>query len=221
MPSPIQDGSVVTDEYNNGTKAITIGNQENRILLVGYGSYQGGGPSGMTYAGQALTKIVEMVGSFSEVCSIWGLLAPPVGTDNLIVSGLGNWSAFGALSLYNAKQSLSMKTGKVGGDSGEVVLNFATEYKNSWIVTAIEAEPVPTMTTPNGVLDWNWEGDVFQHAQGQHVDKASPGNVRLSASLSYGARWNICALEVRGISPEVNVKVNALRPRIFAPGLPR
>lgn len=228
LVGPQLDGSVVSDEYNNGTKSIVIGSNENRLLIVGYGSYQGAGPSGMTYNGVALTKIVEQVGSFNEVCSLWGLVAPDTGTHDLVVSGLGNWSAFGAYSLYNCVQSLPTNFNKTTGDSGGFSLALTTLYKNSWIISAIECEPIPTMTTTDGVLDWNFEGDVFQHAQGQHVVKAAAGAHTISGSLSYGARWNMANIEVRGIPlPDAQVRADKLsggtliRPAAFSPGFAR
>lgn len=193
------DGSVLSAISLTGTEttSLTVGNNANRILLVEYATYQGAGPSGITYNGVSLTKIVERVGSFNEQCSIWGLIAPDTGTHDVVISGAGSWSAFGILSIYGADQTLPSNTNTGGGDSTTASLSLTSLVDNSWIVGVIESEPDPTMTTTSGVLDWDIEGASYQHGSGQHVVKATAGSHTISSSLSYGARWNIALLELK------------------------
>ena len=194
------DGTVVSNEYNNGTQAITIGTNSDRMLIVAYGSYQGAGPSGMTYNGVALTKIVERVGSFSEVSSLWGLVAPATGTNNLVVSGMGDWSAYGAWSLYNVDQTLPTTFSSGGGDSSTASLALTTTVDGAWVITSIEAEPTITMTTSGGANSWTFEGQSFQHAGGHTVVKATAGSQTMSASLGYGARWNMTNVQIKPVA---------------------
>lgn len=196
------DGTVVSNEYSTSTitQAITIGANSDRMLIVAYGSYQGGGPSGITYNGVALTKIVEQVGSFNEVSSLWGLVAPATGTNNIVVSGAGNWSAMGAWSLYNVDQTLPATFSSGGGESSTASLALTTTVDGAWVITSIESEPVPTVTTSGGVNSWSFEGASYQHASGHTVPKATAGSQTMSASLSYGARWNMTNVQIKPVA---------------------
>ena len=201
------DGSV-TSNAETGTTSITVASNTNRLLIVSYATYQGGGPSGITYNGVALTKIVEQLGSFSEQCSIWGLVAPDTGTNNVVVSGGGSYYAYGIYSLYNCDQNLPSVTSKTGGDSLTASLAITTVTDNSWVITCIESEPVPTMTTSGGTADWSKEGQSFQHGSGQHILKVTAGSQTMSASLSYGARWNQTNIEVKPFAAAATPTIN-------------
>lgn len=190
------DGSVVTSK-NTATNAITVANNSNRMLIYSFGTYQGGAPSGVTYNGGAMTKLVEKIGSFGENCSIWGLVNPATGTHDTVVSGAGSFYAVGVYSLYGIDQNLPSNTATGGGDSNSASVAITTAAANSWVIAAIEAEPVITMTTSGGTQDWNQSGASFQNAEGQHILKATAGSQTMSASLAYGARWNTCAIEVK------------------------
>lgn len=191
------DGTVTSFEYPTTSTSVTVAANSNRLLLVSYTTYQGGGPSAVTWNGTSLTKIVEKVGSFSEQCSIWGLVAPAAGTFTLAVTGMGNWSCVGIYSLYNCAQSLPTNFTTAGGSSSTASVSLTTLNNNSWVVACIEAEPTITMTTSGGTEDFNQQGASFQNGEGQHILKATAGSQTMSASLSYGARWNVSALEVK------------------------
>lgn len=191
------------------TKSVVVASNENRLLIVSYATYQGGGPTSMTYNGSSLTKIVEKVGSFSEQCSIWGIIAPDTGTHDLVINGAGNWSSYGIYSLYNCDQTLPSNTATAQSESSTASCALTTVANNSWIITCIESEPDPTMTTTNGVADWEKEGASYQHGSGQHVVKATAGSHTMSASLTYGARWNQANIEVKEVGSAVKT-INSL-----------
>jgi len=151
-----------------------------------------------------------MVGSYSEQCSIWGLIAPDVGTYNVVMTGEGNWHGIGIYSLYNCSQTLPHNFSAVGGDNNTASLALTTGHDNSWVITCIEAEPAITMTTSGATEDWNLEGASYQHGQGHRIAKASAGSQTMSASLGYGARWNQCNVEVEEAAAATTVKHFAL-----------
>lgn len=189
------DGTVVSSE-TTATNEFTVGNNTNRILLVSFATYQGNTPSGITYNSDALTKISEKIGSYGEQSSIWGLLAPDVGTANVVVSGASSYYAIGIYSLYNVNQSLTMATSSAGGESAGASLALTTTADNCWVIDALESEPAATLTTSGGTQDWNLEGESYQHGSGSHILKATAGEQAMTWSLGYGARWNQCAIEV-------------------------
>jgi len=195
------DGSVITSN-NTSTATITIASNSNRLMIVSYTTYQGGGPSGITYNGVALTKIVEQVGSYNEKTSIWGLIAPATGTHDVVVSDGGNWYGYAIYSLYNTDQSLPTNFSVTGNENSTASLSLTTVTDNSWVITSIEAEAVPTMTTSGGTSDWSLEGQSYQHGSGHHILKTSAGSQTMSASLSYSSRWNQANIEIKAYSSE-------------------
>lgn len=194
------DGSVISSN-DTDTASITVSDNKNRLLIVSFASYQGGLPSGVTYGGVSLTKIVEQEGSYGENASIWGLVAPAVGTYDVTVSGAGSWYGFGVYSLYGCKQSIPTNFSKTNGDSSTASLDITTVYDKSLVITCIESESVATMTTSGGTEDWNEEGASYQHGEGHRVTKTTAGSQTMSASLSYGSRWNQCNVEIPSAVP--------------------
>lgn len=192
------DGAVITAE-GQSTISVQVANNDNRLLILSFAVYQGNSPSGITFNGVAMTKIKEQVGSFNEQCSIWGLIAPAVGTYNLVMTGASNYYAVGIYRLYNCEQSLPTNFNGASGDNNNASLSITTTAANAWIISVLESEPDPTMTTSGGVADWEQEGQSFQHGAGQHYIQAAAGAKTMSWSLAYGARWN-----------QVNVQVNPL-----------
>ncbi len=190
------DGTVITAN-NTASLSITVGNNANRMGLVCYSTYQGGGPTGITWGGNAMTKVAERVGSFNEKASVWAIVAPATGATTVTVSGGGNWYGIGAYSLYGVDQNIPTNFTTGGGDSNSASLAITTLADNSWVIGCFEAEPVPTMSTSGGTSDYVLEGQPYQHGHGQHVLKATAGSQTMSASLSYGARWNVVDVEIK------------------------
>lgn len=192
--TPLID-TVVTSQ-TTGTTAITVANKLNRKLVVSFATYQGGGPSGITAGGVAMTKVAEMVGSFNEQCSIWELVNPATGAQNVVLSGVGGYYAIGIYSLFNCKQALSTNVSTTGNNNSTASLSLTTLKNNSMIIACIEPEPVPTMTTSGGVQDWIQTAASYNNAQGQHYIQATAGAKTMSSTLAYGARWNMINVEI-------------------------
>ncbi len=190
------DGTVITAN-NTASLSITVASNTNRMGLVCFTTYQGGAPSGVTWGGSAMTKVAEMIGSFGENASVWAILAPTVGSDTVTVTGGADWRGFGAYSLYGVDQNIPSVFTTGGGDSGTASLAITTDTANAWVLGCIESEPVPTMTTSGGTSDYVLEGQSFQHGSAQHIAKAVAGSQTMSASLSYGARWNQVDVQIK------------------------
>lgn len=83
--------------HNFGTTSRTLSHtttsEPNRILVVAYASEadQARHPSSMTYAGQALTKAIQ-VGLFDKA-ELWYLINPASGANTLSVTFGGSWGA--------------------------------------------------------------------------------------------------------------------------------
>lgn len=118
----------------------TVANQSNRVLIVGVQAENGSirHPSGVTYNGVALTQInTANVGSGTRQCvSLWYLLAPAVGTANVVVtwsSSVSNATA-GAISLYNVAQAAPEANATSVNNSGATTTNITTLTDGAWVV---------------------------------------------------------------------------------------
>lgn len=192
------DGSVVSTDVSD-TQSITVASNSNRVLLVTFGTYQGGAASGVTHAGNAMTKVKEQLGSFSEAAQMWGILAPTTGANNVVVSGASNYRGISIYSLYDCDQSLPTGGDAVAasGDSSTASVSITPSVDNCWIVDSLEMEAVPTMTTSSGVSDAVQEGASYQHVAASHFVQSTAAAKTMSYSGSYGSRWNICAVAVK------------------------
>lgn len=86
------------------TQAHTCGGS-NIILWVGVRSL-GADPSGITYAGVSMTKLLN--GTQGQFGSLWYLLAPTGGTNNVVISFSISDTASGSIASYSGvKQSAS------------------------------------------------------------------------------------------------------------------
>lgn len=193
------DGSVVSNNTTD-TNSITVASNSNRMLIVTFGTYQGSDPSGITHAGNAMTELVDAIGSFGESSSLWGRVAPATGANNVVVSGASNYRGVSIYSLYDCDQTLPATTTEAGGDSGSSSLSITPPVDNCWIIWSVESEAVPTMTTTSGVSDAVQEGDVYQHCAASHFVQTTAAAKAGTYTYSYGARWNMCACAVKPVA---------------------
>ena len=189
------------ESNNTSSFSVTVASNSNRMMIMGFGHYQGGDNiSAASYNSASLTEIKAQPGSYGERAGLWGLVAPSTGTNTFTITGNDGWSGYGVLSIYDADQNLPTNTAGSSGDSSGTTTSLTTTADNAWVVVAIGAEPSITMTTSSGVEDMNEQGDVYQNAEMHHVAKATAGSQSISFSLGYGARWNIAMCEVKPVS---------------------
>lgn len=192
------DGAVISTDSSD-TQSVAIADYPNRMLLVAFGTHQGGGPSGVTYGGVSMTKIVEQVGSFSEQVSIWGLLSPAVGTANVAVSGVGSYRGFSVHRLYNCRQVLptgadiAVATGASAGPS----LSITPTVEGSLIIDSVTGEDALTMTTSGGVSDAIQTALSYENIGSSHFVQGAAAAKTMSYSMPSGQRWNIVAVAIK------------------------
>lgn len=193
----------VAVESNNTTSfSVTVAANSNRMMIMGFGHYQGGDNiSGATYAAAALSEIKAQPGSYGERAGLWGKVAPATGANTFAISGNDSWSGYGVVSIYDVDQNLPTNTAGASGDSGYASTTVTTTVDNAWVVAAFGCEPTPTMDSGIGgspVEDMNEQGASYQNAEMHHnpVTTASTAQ-QIGCDLSYGARWNVAACEVK------------------------
>jgi hypothetical protein len=168
--------------------SITIGNNNNRLLLVLIGTHQTTTHSWVKFNGVDLTLIKRQEGSYNEHCEIWGLVNPDVGTYNLTYSTVSGWWSKRAISLYNCASSLpSVVTGS-NASSNAIIDNIVSTSDWSWVVNVMSGEPVPTMYSTCD-MTYKSQGASYQNAGFAMIKKRRAGTATTYWSLSYGGRW--------------------------------
>lgn len=203
MIGAITEDNKWSNEDGEDPFSITVGSNDDRMLIFGYGHYQGDStPPTVSYPDGVsnFTQLHDQEGSYEERATIYSLVAPSTGTNDVGVSGEGNWSGFGTLSAYNCDQNDPTNYGGSSGSSSTASHALTTNNDNSWVVAIFGVEPTPTMTTSGGVEIMKEQGQSYQNAEMHYVSKATAGSQTMSCSLSYGARWNVAALELEEVA---------------------
>ncbi|KKL90130.1 hypothetical protein LCGC14_1907760 [marine sediment metagenome] len=90
--NPSSGGTVTYDAVSTGgatSTSLTISHTctgANRYLTVGVSTTGAAAPTGVTYDGSAMTKLVEDTTTAGAICSIWGIKNPSTGANNIIIS---------------------------------------------------------------------------------------------------------------------------------------
>lgn len=194
------DGAVTTNE-KTATTSKTVANNADRLFLVAIGTHQSNNASGVTFNGDAMTLLKRQAGSYGEHCEIWGLIAPDIGTYNVVVSGANNWWAQGIYSIYDCEQELpsTANSTAVGanGNSGYCSVSITTPVDNCLVVAVQSSEPVPTLDTAGATADWSQQGQSYQNSAGARILKATAGSIDMAWDLSYGGRWQAVAVAIK------------------------
>ncbi|MBI5474601.1 MAG: hypothetical protein HY961_19870, partial [Ignavibacteriae bacterium] len=123
------------------TWSHVVSNQNNRVLVVGVQSENSTAvhPSGITYNGTALTQI-GATNAFSsstyQNVSLWYLLAPAVGTANIVVTWPSTVSAAtaGGISLSGLAQVAPEASASSNNGAGATTTNITTLSENAIVV---------------------------------------------------------------------------------------
>jgi len=129
------------------TFAHNVGNQTNKVLIVGVSYENSASPvksvSGVTYNGAAMTLIAKQTtgGTTIMEVSLWYLLDASLPNDNVnhnvvvtVPTGTGNAIVAGAISLYNANQAAPTNFGGSGDATDPVTKQYTTTVNNTMAV---------------------------------------------------------------------------------------
>lgn len=123
---------------------ITIGNNDKRFLAVGIGLYNSGGSAitvdSVTIGGQNLTNACSSTMPISSYGAqyIWYIIAPPTGSQTIVITLSGSCLEVGAgaMSLYNVDQVSGIKTASTvhaGGNNQFPETDIVTAVNHSFI----------------------------------------------------------------------------------------
>ena len=185
----------------NGTVTIShvVADFNNRMLVVGVGIHQGT-ISNVTYNGVALTKIEGIATSNNEAAELWAMVAPPVGTANVVVTKSGGDECMvGVWGLYNCAQTLPTITAEVQGSTSASSLSITSTARNDWIIDCISGEARLTCTGSGHISDFNFGIASFQNCGGAHYEALIPGAFSATWSLVSGQRRAHVAIVVASV----------------------
>ncbi len=166
----------------------TTANKPNRIILVGIGD--GGGTTGVSYGGQALTKIGQLCAGSGECISLWYRINPLTGTNTVSINGGGLWGS-GASTYYNVSQTTPL------GNYSQALNNSVTVTTTSTTQIVVDNALVNAAfasITPGAgqTRTWNNSGGLGIPVGGSYK---SAGATSTTMSWSgVGGEWNLQAV---------------------------
>lgn len=183
--------AIAFDAGTNGGAATTFSHTvttaAGRLLLVVTARDGGAGPSGVTYAGVAMTSLLTItLGTFSV--TVWYLLGPATGANDVVVSGLsGSTTTCLAASWSGARNSGFPDASATSSGSGTpYTKSLTTIAANAWIAF-ITVNDINTASAGTGsTTRVNGTGiavDVFDSGA------VSPGSNSMTVTQAGGPNW--------------------------------
>lgn len=151
----------------------------NRLLVVGI-AHNTGAVSGVTYNGVAMTK-VDSKTQGNSISDLYYLLAPTVGTHDVVVSNGSSFNTFVECASFNGIGSVqpdaTVTNSATGANSCANTLTTTTDHAMHIAAYSVDAYPVTSIT--NGTLVNMWMGytlDVTPAASHSLTGNSSGGN---------------------------------------------
>ena len=177
----------------------------NRLLIVQVEAEAASVVTGVTYNGVALTQEVSTTNGVLR-SEQWSLVAPPVGTYNIVVSvAPDSYLTCGAESYVSTDQVTPIGvTQSATGTSLAPSLVLVTGTDNSLIVDSLSTGTLPIAYVVGAGQSENWHitanPNVRQGASSVENAGSFPDNVTMSWAITQNTAWALTALEIRGVS---------------------
>ena len=209
-----------TGVFSSATFAHTCAGA-NRLLTVLVSAQDNGStnqiPTGITYAGVSLTKLGDAVtGSNGVGASIWYLVAPATGANNVIVtfaSSVNSW-VIGAVSVFNNAQTSpvgSMVTDNATGTAPSVTVTASNDDLVIDVLAAMGTSQ--TATVGAGQTErWNLNLLPLTPARiGAASTEPATGNVTMSWTLGVSDDYVLLGVALKTIGTEINTTTPILK----------
>jgi len=170
--------------------SITVGSNDNRILVVGVdGERSGGGYSctGVTYNGDPLDEITTGYQNSFRTVSLWYMEAPDTGTHNVEVtmSSTSNIRV-GVISIYDADQDAPEASGKDTGSGTNPTVSLSSVTNGAMIVDIVQNDDSGADQTTGS--DERWEESYRSRANGA-TKSSSGGTDGISWTIGTTETW--------------------------------
>ena len=231
IASPVVDaasGSANSGTSTTHTLVHTVANNTNRLLVVGVSSADRHA-TGVTYAGDALTKVSSSdVNGGDRYVSLWYRVAPDVGVDQDIVATFASSSRIivGAVSFIHVNQSSPVGTVATAVNAGSVTSTTVdvTTVANEWVFDAMSL--LSSATVGSGQTQrWNVNQDSSGNYGAGSTEQATGTTTTMSWTFS-SSRYAFAAVPIKGLgsgatetglgtaaSPDVVTKALATPPK--------
>jgi hypothetical protein len=208
---------VFTSTATSGTTPVTsltwmhTVSGTDRLLTVENSWHSGATISGITFNGIALTSgVTDTFGSVSN--DQWFLVAPPVGTYNIVVTlSSAECITSGAQTWNSVNQSTPIGiTQTAHGSSLNPSLVLTTSSNNSIVIDSLATNTLPIVYTVGSgqVVSWNQTNNplVMQAASSYQQAGTSPDAVTMHWSITQSIPWVQVAMEIIGVSGSTGVQ---------------
>ena len=179
----------------------TVNSGNNRLLIVGISLRQKASiVSSVTYGGVALTNLVSV--RIMNGVEIWGLVAPPIGTANVVVNWSGTSDMVGWSSAFtNVNQASPVgETGATGGGSSappSVAVNAASgDLVVDTVSTWGDALPLTPGTGQTQICN-DGISTAKPAGRGASSYEAGVGSTIMSWTLRVSDNWDIAAVTLK------------------------
>lgn len=184
----------------SNTVSFTVGSGSNRILWVGT-SWANAieQVTAITYAGVSLTKVDNALHT-TTACSLWYLVNPTSGANNIVITALGGVTYFGYASSYSGSKQTGVPDANVkdqtttasAGSPAPNAINpsITTVADNTWIIT-VQNGPTWSGTSTDG----NVRG--FDSAGGILIDKGPntpAGSFNIDSDTDFSGGSNMASV---------------------------
>jgi hypothetical protein len=185
---------------NASTIAFTVGNHTNRLLVVAV-QHAGTSISGITWKGDALTSAANLGYTGSTAITVYYMVAPTVGTWNLVISGLNGTETFGygIYSYYNVSQSaLSNVVTKTQASLSNISKSVTPANVGSVMLSVVGRNAGPSntdvnMNNNNGTVTY---GSTFNFTLGDSYKMPNLNAITVSETTSGTPDWGLVNMEL-------------------------
>lgn len=198
-----------TSSGRNSTGNITVshvvGSGSNRVLYVKTSAQDSNHANlpvtGITYGGVALTKVRHDEATGNNRTEIWRLIAPAVGTANIVVTftgSIGEAACIG-ISLTGVDQTTptDANNGATGNSSGPSV-SITSVTDNAWFLTICSAETTFSSNGTGQTTIATLTDQSYENARGTYEGPKTPaGTDTQSFVIASGQSWALSSVAVR------------------------
>ena len=206
----------ISQGASNGQSTLTFSHTcsgSDRILFVSLGQGASNSASGVTYNSTAMTRVntQNVSGTTFMNMSIWYLVAPSTGANNIVVTNGGtgfNWALASSYTGVDQSSPINPSGGNTGvATASSLAVSITTGADNEWIygiAMSGSSDSAFTAGTNTSLLAMNvngWDGH-FDTNSAQTPAGSKTVNINRASSGLFG--MNIVAFAPVGSAPTIN-----------------
>jgi len=189
--TPILEARTQSAAVSSTTVSWThvIGNNSNRILIVGVEIQGTTAVSTVTFNSVSMTRI-GFASTTSARVELWYLLAPSIGSFSVTVTTASSVAfAAGSISYYNTLQSAPTAVNTATGNSGTATVAISGATTNQLVLGMTATDGSATLTATSAQIV-RWYNTIYSNGYQTDYPVATPGTQNVNWSLSSVANWS-------------------------------